>query len=304
MVERLIEELQKHEREVYNSEDCEAYGCPYCNDFDKLIKKEVLKPKTLYVNICPTCNKEFMVLNVDKETKSLCTKHPYKGISYVVKNDLPNYVSFESKEIANKVSLMFHDVFEQSKNVETLENKFCISKFVIKEDEAYPNCLLLKFEYNAFKTIDFLNVLNALVAQNNNNINEKIIQKALDIKLSVLNLWQFEFARKLEDLFSFEKIIKAIVLFEQNKLDLVDIINFQNAGLYMGTILHISSCIEKYSEDEDLKDLYKEQVIKALNQIYSYLSNRNFDFCEDVEKKAKFENLKCLLQIMLIADFE
>ena len=74
MLERLIEELQKHKGKLYDLEDCEVYGCPNCSN--TLILKEVLNPEILFIKLCSNCNDEFMVLKCDEDTKLLCTKHP------------------------------------------------------------------------------------------------------------------------------------------------------------------------------------------------------------------------------------
>ena len=339
ITEGALKGFENPESKVYNFDDVEAYGCPNCN-FDKMFEKNVVKTDVLFSRVCFNCDHEFLVLKCDEDSMSLPIQHPYQGIDkkqYVKKSEgelyLPrentNYVLFESYQSAAKARKMICNVFKDSKNIAILRDKYCVSEYTIKRDE---NCLKFEFKYSRFKMLDFVKCLAVVVKENDSVINEEMIIKALNLELSLLDLWELEFEKRLKEIFSFEKIKETILEFEKTgsvcNLRIAKITNLQNHFLYFGTIIRVSNCIEGYNSTEYdfFKIRYKAQIIGALTQLYEYLSSYNFDFGEDVsnyfgevekreakpivakvlydEEKSKVEFVRRLIKKMLESKFE
>lgn len=339
ITEGSLKGFENPESKVYNFDDVEAYGCPNCN-FDKMFEKNVIKTDVLFSYVCFNCGHEFLVLKCDEDIISLPIQHPYQGIDkkqYVKKSEgelyLPrentNYVLFESYQSAEKIRKMICNVFKDSKNTAILRDKYCVTEYTIKRDE---NCLKFEFKYSRFKTLDFVNCLAIVVKENGNIINEEMIIKALNLELSLLDLWELECEKRLKEIFSFEKIKETLLEFEKtgfvSNFKTSKITNLQNHFLYFGTIFRVSNCIEGYNSTkyDFFKIRYKRQIIGALKQLYEYLSNENFDFGEDVsnyfgevekrnakpilakvlydEEKNKVEFVKRLIKKMLESKFE
>jgi|GEM_PF-1107517 len=346
MDKQILEERQK----AINWSDYEKYGCPKCGC--AISHGTGCNGGGSMPSQCFECDHKFVVLadglrrsvigfsegqdehkndifyypEYEKHPREGTPKHKYvgpdlrpeygeyyspRGLGY----DLASFV--KSKEAGQRVVEMYQEVFEETEDKEKLKDLFGST-----ENSAWldyrpeePKWIQVKINYGNKRK---MYALTKLISEKGNIITKEIINQALDMKWTLLNIWKYEGINIIFNMFNINTIKEVIekaenASYSYNSIESIRNISMQNKFLYYGTFIELSKLIETYNdgfENRQALDRYKDKIICCLKLLNDYINSDSFDIGENhsdtyysVRKNYLAEGKKVIAE-MLQADFE